>query len=47
MIKQRQQINEKILSTQSERVKGQLRTKYMKKDREVKRGFQSDKKKFI
>ena len=47
LIDQRQQINEKILSTRSERVKGQLRTKYKEKNKEVKRSLKSDKKKWI
>ena len=40
-------MNEKILSTRSERVKGQLRKKYREKDREVKRSLKADKKKWL
>ena len=47
LIDQRQQINEKILSTRSERVKGQLKTKYKEKNKEVKRSLKSGKKKWI
>ena len=40
-------MNEKILSTRSERVKGKLRKRYREKDREVKRSLKADKKKWF
>ena len=40
------QKNKKILSTRSERVKRQLRTKYTEKDREVKGSMKTDKRKW-
>ena len=43
LIDERQQMNEKILSTRSERVKEQLRKKYREKDREVKRSLKQTK----
>ena len=47
LIDERQQMNKKILSARSERVKGQLRNKYREKDREVKRRLKADKKKWL
>lgn len=45
LINQREKINEKISRTRSERVKKQLRAKYVEKNREVKRSIKADKKK--
>ena len=47
LIDQREEINKKILGTRSERVKKQLRAKYVEKNREVKRSIKTDKKKWI
>ena len=47
LIEERQQLNLNILSTRSERVKGQLRKKYREKDRKVKQSLKLDKKKWL
>ena len=50
LIDERQQLNANILSTESERIKGQLRKKNREKDRErreVKRSLKLDKKKWL
>ena len=46
LIDQRVEINTKILRTWPERVKKQLRTTYVEKNREVKRSINTDKKKW-
>ncbi|KAJ8360365.1 hypothetical protein SKAU_G00168900 [Synaphobranchus kaupii] len=43
LVDQREDINKKILGTCSERVKKQLRAKYVEKNREVKRSIKADK----
>ena len=43
----REELNKKILGTQSERVKKQLRAKCVEKNREVKRSIKTDKKKWM
>ena len=43
----REELNKKILGTQSERVKKQLRAKCVEKNREVKRRIKTDKKKWM
>ena len=47
LVDQRNEINKQILSTHSERVKKQLRTKYKNKDKEVKKSIKADKKKWL
>ena len=47
LVEQREEINKKILSTRSERVKRQLRARYTKKYREVKRSIKVDKRKWM
>ena len=44
---QREELNKKILGTRSERVKKQLRSKYVEENREVKRSIKTDKKKWM
>ena len=47
LVDQREEINKRILSTRSGRVKQQLRTKYVEKDREVKRSMKADKRRWL
>ena len=47
LVEQREEINKKILSTRSERVKRQLRARYTEKYREVKRSIKVDKRKWM
>ena len=47
LIDQREEINRRILSTKSDRIKNQQRKKYVEKDREVKRSIKSDKRKWM
>lgn len=47
LVDQREEINKKILSTKSERIRNQLRLKYAEKDREVKRSVKADKEKWL
>ena len=47
LVDARMEINKKILSTHSERLKGQLKDNYKEKDREVKRNLKADKKKWV
>ena len=42
LIDQREEINKKSLGTRSERVKKQLRAKYVEKEREVKRSIETE-----
>jgi len=47
LINQGEDVNKKILSTSSERVKRELRPEYVRKDRKVKRRIKADKTKWI
>ena len=47
LVDQREEINKKILSTYSERIKKRLKTKYKEKSKEVKRSIRSDKRKWM
>ena len=47
LVDQRKEINKKILSTHSERIKKRLRTEYKEKSKEVKRSIRSDKRKWM
>ena len=47
LIDQREELNKNFLGTRSERVKKQLGTKYVEKNREVKRSMRTDKKKWM
>ena len=47
LVEQTEEINKKILSTRSERVKRQLRERYTEKYREVKRSIKVDKRKWM
>lgn len=47
LLDRREKINKKILGPRSERVKKQLRAKYVEKNREVKRSIEADKKKWM
>ena len=47
LVDEREAINKRILSTRSGRVKQQLRTKYVEKDRQVKRSMKADKRRWL
>ena len=47
LVDEREKLNKKILSTRSERVRNQLRAKYVEKNREVKRSIKADKKRWL
>ena len=47
LVEQREEINKKILSTRSERVRRQLRARYTEKYREVKKSIKADKRKWM
>ena len=47
LVDQREEINKKILSTRSERIKKRLRTEYREKSKEVKRSTRTDKRKWM
>lgn len=47
LVEQREEINKKILSTRSERVRRQLRARYTEKYREVKKSIKVDKRKWM
>jgi len=47
LVDQREEINKKILSTRSERIKKRLRTEYKEKSKQVKRSIRSNKRKWM
>ena len=47
LVDQREEINKKILSARSERIKKRLRTEYKEKSKQVKRRIRSNKRKWM